>query len=272
MHAYLDLLREAIDEPAHDRAEGRILLFGQDFCHDMRKGFPLTRPVSFHDVFHEVKWAILGVTNASWLQQRGVRTLDKYADEAVTSQYGRHDGYLGPVHGQLLRGFGSVDVEAGYDQLKALIDSVRRDPYGHGHVITFWNPEDHAELDLVPASPYWQFRCHDDGGLSLHVTCRVADLIREVPQKIARAGLVLSLVAHMVARHPRLLRITFVDSYLREEDLTLAEQLVERQPHAPPQLTIHDRFRGRGINGLDEVRWEDVILSNYEPHLESVKV
>lgn len=97
--AYLELLREIVEtgEDQTDRTgTGTRGVFGRQIRCDLKDGFPLltTKKVFFKGVAVELLWFIKGMTNVGWLQERGVRIWDEWADET---------GELGPVYGKQWR-------------------------------------------------------------------------------------------------------------------------------------------------------------------------
>ena len=101
MDAYLNLLQEVLDHGAirEDRTEvGTRGVFGRQIRFDLSDGFHAgdhqEDPPEIRNC--ELLWFLRGDTNVKWLQERGVRIWNEWADE---------DGNLGPVYGQQWQAF-----------------------------------------------------------------------------------------------------------------------------------------------------------------------
>lgn len=99
MQSYLNLLRDVLEngEDHNDRTGvGTRSVFGRQWRHDMRTGFPLltTKRVFARGTFEELKWFLSGSTNVNDLGSSVQAWWKPWADEK---------GNLGPVYGRQLR-------------------------------------------------------------------------------------------------------------------------------------------------------------------------
>ena len=86
MRAYLDLMREALDDGAikQDRTgTGVRSLFGRQLRFDLANGFPLvtTKRLHLKSIVRELIWFLRGDTNIAYLKAHGVSIWDEWADE-----------------------------------------------------------------------------------------------------------------------------------------------------------------------------------------------
>lgn len=109
MQTYLDMLRHIIDNGefiSNGRTkEGYYSVFGYQNRYNLREGFPAitTKKLFFRGVAVEMCWFLRGDTNVKYLQDNNVRIWDEWATAEQTAKFGRPEGELGPVYGELWR-------------------------------------------------------------------------------------------------------------------------------------------------------------------------
>jgi thymidylate synthase len=196
MHQYLSLLRKV--RTSGTRKTSRAALkstgekpdtlstFGPQMRFDLSVGFPLvtTKKVPVDAVVYELLWFLKGSTNVQWLQERKVTIWDEWA---------REGGELGPVYGKQWRAWESK--RGPIDQIKNVIEGLKRDPDGRRHIVSAWNVGDIPDMALPPCHAFFQFYVAD-GKLSCQLYQRSADLFLGVPFNIASYAL----LTHMVAQ------------------------------------------------------------------------
>lgn len=253
-YQYLDLLNECRTAGVYreGRNGGTYGLFGRQIRFDLSKGFPslTTKRVHWKSVAVEVLWFLRGDTNVKYLQDHGVTIWDEWADE---------DGELGPVYGAQWRRW-ETDHEP-IDQIRNLIDGLRKDPHGRRHIVTAWNPAEIDNMALPPCHCLFQFFV-SDGKLSCRLDQRSADIFLGSPFNIASYAL----LTHLVAREVGLGVGDFVyqlgDVHLYHNHVEQAIEQCSRTPVAFPTLKIN----GEGQSVLDDTyKWTDFELADYHP-------
>src|SRR5512138_898460 len=119
---------------------GTLSVFGRLYRHDLSQGFPLltTKKLHIKSIVYELLWFLRGDTNVRWLQERGVRIWDEWADE---------NGDLGPVYGSQWRSWPAPSGKH-IDQISALIEQIRTRPNSRRHIVSAWNPAEVDEMAL----------------------------------------------------------------------------------------------------------------------------
>lgn len=270
MQPYLDLLQDVIDN-GRDKSDrtgvGTRSVFGRQLRFDLSQGFPLltTKRVHTKSVIAELLWFLSGSTNNADLNALGVTIWDEWAAP---------DGELGPIYGAQWRSWRGPDGQV-VDQLRDLIETIRRDPDSRRLVVSAWNPVDLPQSGVSPADNAAAGRmalapCHclfqfyvQDGRLSCQLYQRSADLFLGVPFNIASYAL----LTHMIAQQCDLDVGDFVHSFgdlhLYQNHLTddiVFEQL-RREPRPLPRLVI-----ARRPETLFDYCLEDFGFEGYDPH------
>lgn len=224
------ILAKLLVQPVRPTRAGAVRsLFDQDIKWDLREGFPLmtTKPVPLRHVAVELQWFLTGSTNVKYLQERGVKIWD-----ADWRRWGHDD--LGPIYGKQWRDFGGVD------QIRAVLESLRSDPYGRRHLVSAWNPIDMPKMALPPCHFAFQFYVDEDNGLCLKAFMRSADMFLGVPFNLASYSLLLLLFAKLLGRPAHRITLTMTDCHLYEEHVAQANIVLGRSPMAPPTVVLAD--------------------------------
>jgi len=252
---YLDLLSHVLDNGTAkgDRTgTGTLSVFGHQMRFDLAQGFPAltTKKLHMKSVVAELIWFLRGDTNVGWLQERGVRIWDEWADES---------GELGPVYGHQWRSWPTPDGRS-VDQIAAVIESIRNNPDSRRHIVSAWNVADIESMALPPCHTMFQFYVAD-GRLSCQLYQRSADIFLGVPFNIASYALLTMMVAQVCELEPGDFVHTFGDAHLYVNHLDQARLQLTREPRALPQLRINpDR------KGIDDFVESDIELVGYDPY------
>ena len=254
MQAYHDLLRRVLDEGVRksDRTgTGTISLFGHQMRFDLSQGFPLvtTKRLHLKSIVHELLWFLKGDTNVKYLQENGVSIWDEWADER---------GDLGPVYGRQWRSWEGADGQT-HDQIKLLLEEIRRNPDSRRLVISAWNVADLGKMKLAPCHCLFQFYV-SEGRLSCQLYQRSADIFLGVPFNIASYALMTHLVAQATGLQPGDFVHSFGDAHLYINHLDQAREQLSRIPRPLPTLRLNT-----GVRSLFDFRYEDIVIEGYDP-------
>ncbi len=260
MQAYHELMARVLNRGVEQQdrtGTGTLSVFGAQMHFDLADGFPLvtTKKLHLRSIIVELLWFLRGDTNVRWLQERKVSIWDEWADD---------QGDLGPVYGKQWRDWETADGRH-IDQIRELVDLIRREPSSRRQIVTAWNPGEIDRMALAPCHCLFQTQvtASKDGSrrLNLQLYQRSADLFLGVPFNIASYAL----LTHMLARECGLLPGTFVwtggDVHLYSNHLDQARLQLSRDPRPLPQLRIKDR--GQDLLGYE---LEDFEVLGYDPH------
>ena len=252
---YLDLLSHVLENGTAkgDRTgTGTRSVFGHQMRFDLAAGFPATTTKKLHmkSVIAELVWFLRGDTNVGWLQERGVKIWDEWADD---------HGDLGPIYGHQWRSWSTPDGRS-VDQIADVIESIRTSPDSRRHVVSAWNVADLENMALPPCHTMFQFYVAD-GRLSCQLYQRSADIFLGLPFNIASYALLTMMVAQVCELEPGDFVHTLGDAHLYLNHLNQARLQLTREPRALPRLLINpDR------KGIDDFVESDLTVVGYDPH------
>lgn len=272
MRQYLDLLRLTLEtgETRRDRTGvGTRGIFGAQLRFDLAEGFPLvtTKKVHLRSIIQELLWFISGHTDNGWLNARGVTIWDEWATPEQCAKFGRSAGDLGPVYGHQWRNFGATPKpdgtfeKDGVDQLRALVEGLKRNPQGRRHIVTGWNPKEADRVALPPCHTLFQFHVSESGRLSCQLYQRSADLFLGVPFNIASYALLTHMIAQACDLKPGHFVHTFGDAHIYLNHLDQVNLQLSREPRALPTLRLNP-----AVKDLFAFRYEDVEVVGYDAH------
>ncbi len=270
MKQYQELLRHILQNGARheDRTGvGTISVFGYQIRFDLRQGFPIvtTKKVPFRWIFEELAWFLSGDTNEKNLRERGVDIWAEWADAEHTKRFNREEGDLGPVYGYLWRSFGGdYPKRNGFDQVKALVEEIQKNPNSRRLIVSGWNPRQATQVDLPPCHTLFQFKVENEKTLHCQLYQRSADAFLGVPFNISSYALLTYLIAHVCDLQVGDFVHTFGDLHIYSNHLNQVEELLKREPLELPKLELVNAEGLKGLEGLLNFKYENLKLENYQ--------
>lgn len=255
MKVYLELLDRILSEgvrKADRTGTGTLSVFGHQMRFDLSAGFPLvtTKKLHLKSIVYELLWFLRGDTNVKWLQERGVRIWNAWADE---------NGELGPVYGRQWRSWARGDGTA-VDQIQEVLRMIRETPDSRRMIVSAWNVGELEKMALMPCHALFQFYVAD-GKLSCQLYQRSADVFLGVPFNIASYALLTCMMAQVCGLRPGEFVHTLGDAHLYTNHLDQARLQLTREPMPPPTLWLNPQR-----TALMDFAFEDIEFRNYRSH------
>jgi thymidylate synthase len=255
MRQYHDLMERILASGVEKRdrtGTGTLSVFGHQMRFDLNEGFPLVTTKKLHvkSIIYELLWFLRGDTNVKYLQERGVRIWDEWADE---------HGELGPVYGHQWRSWPALDGGT-IDQIANVVEAIKRNPDSRRLIVTAWNPAEVDKMALPPCHCLFQFYVAD-GRLSCQLYQRSADVFLGVPFNIASYALLTQMVAQVAKLKPGEFVHTLGDAHLYLNHLEQARLQLSRTPRTLPIMKINP-----AVTDLFAFSYEDFTLEGYDPY------
>lgn len=270
MKQYLDLVRHVLENgerKASRTGVDTLAVFGAHYRVDLADGYPLltTKAMYWKSMLHELLWYLSGEDHIRNLRQK-TRVWDAWADA---------DGNLETAYGYFWRRFpsakrrkdGSWDVRE-VDQIRYVIDELRRNPNSRRLVVSAWEPGNAIASRLPPCHYTFAFQV-TKGRLNCHLNQRSGDIALGIPFNLAAYSALTTVIAQDVGLEPGVFSHFIVDAhvYTASEDGRNAEydhvpglrEQLTRAPRPLPKLVVARK-------PIDELRFEDFELVGYDPH------
>lgn len=301
-YQYLNLLKDIMKNGTikKDFASGIEIksVFGRQSRYDLSKGFPLltTKKVFHKGIFHELVWFLRGDTNIKYLVDNNVHIWDDWAyksyknsmnkgevkemsqDEFISKikelsavdEFVKKWGELGPVYGRQWRKWPASDGRE-IDQLRWALWKTKEYPDRKHACVSAWNPEliyemandDVKIMAIPPCHSFFQLNVND-GKLSLHLYQRSCDSFLGVPFNIASYAALTMVCAKAIGVLPGEFIHTYGDIHIYGNHFEQVKEQIARDPRPFPSLKINPRINS--IDMLDDIKFEDFELFDYDPH------
>ncbi len=264
---------------------GTLSCFAQSFRIDVSEYFPLltTKNVYWKGVAEELLWFISGSTDSKILESKKINiwkgnTSREFLDKAGLKDY--KEGEIGPGYGYQWRNFNKVYIpikeekqllengfvdcrEPGIDQLQEAINLIKTEPTSRRILVSAWNPTQLKEMALPPCHFCYEFYVDGENmeRLSILVNMRSCDIFLGLPFNIASYSLLLYLVSHVTDKKPYEVIFMLGDAHIYLNHIDQIKQQLSRDKKTLPTLKIK-----RKVTNIDDFKFEDFELENYQPH------
>lgn len=298
MKQYLDALQYVLDngQEVGDRTGvGTLSCFGMQQRYDLSKSFPAvtTKKLAWKACVGELLWMIEGSGNERRLAEithgtaEGKTTI--WTPNALAPYWkpnAQFEGDLGRVYGVQWRHWrtaqhvksGSIKNELGSyfsiqggihevetDQLRTLIEGIKRDPHGRRHILSAWNPGELDQMALPPCHVLAQFYVSKDNRLSCQMYQRSCDMFLGVPFNIASYSLLTAMIAQVCGLAVGEFVHVLGDAHIYLNHIEQVKEQLQREPLPAPTLWLNPDVRE-----ITKFTMADIRLDGYTSH-ESIK-
>lgn len=277
---YLSLVRTVLEFGEKRNAErtgvGTLACFSLKRRYSLRNGtLPLltTKKMFTRGIFEElVSFFIPGKTDGKILLDKNVRIWEANGSREFLDSRGiskeRREHDLGPIYGFQWRYFGAPykDCDTDYsgqgvDQLKKLIEGLKKDPQGRRHIICAWNPAQEPEMALPACHLFAQFFVSNEKYLKCVMVQRSGDIGLGVPFNITSY----SLLTHIIAEICDLEADEFIheieDAHIYTNHIEPLIKQLKRDPLGFPTIEFT-----RKLTDIDDVKVSDFKVVDYRSH------
>lgn len=190
-----------------------------------------------------------------WFIRGGHNT--KALNSKIWDAWAGPDGDLGPIYGVQWRGMGSCRT----DQLTAVVEGLKKDPYSRRHIVSAWIPDDIDDMAMPPCHVLYQFNMTQKRQLCCSVYMRSGDMFLGVPFDIFEYGVLTHMVARLVDATPWELSVYIANAHIYNNHIDMVdEQLSRNYKHAFPKLVISGDQRS-----IDDFKLGDLGIKGYHP-------
>jgi thymidylate synthase len=173
---------------------------------------------------------------------------------------------LGPIYGWQWRRFDakydSFDKPSktqGVDQLKMIVEELKRDPKSRRMICMAWNPAQQNEMALPPCHYGFQITVID-GKLNLMWNQRSVDVALGLPFNIASYALLLHLLAKESGLKEGRLVGFLGDTHIYTNHVMGLKEQLSRKPYKLPNIKTEN------FTSIFEWKYTDTVIEGYEHH------
>ena len=278
MQSYLAIVKNVLDHGERKDNKTGIrtkAIAGTFFEHNMQEGFPLltTKKIPFRLVASELEFFIKGITDKERLLARNNHIRDEwcspdrvpYSHDTATQEAMKAERELWPIYGFQRRHFGAKYQtfstnydQQGVDQLKNLIQTLKKNPSDRRMIVSARNPMDLGRMALPPCHYGFQVTVIN-GKLNLLRNQRSVDIGLGLPFKIASYGLLLHLLAKEAGLQEGKLVGFLADTHIYENHISALQEQLTRIPKRLPNIET------KQCSSIFEREYTDTVINGYNP-------
>ena len=267
MKNYLGALKHCFENGdfVKSRAGNVKKSFGYQMRFDLQEGFPAvtTKKLAWKAMVSELLWFLEGSNDERRLaeilyedKRENLEDKNTIWTQNANAEYwkekSKFSGDVGRIYGVQWRDFNGVD------QLKNLIEGLKKDPDSRRHILTAWNPAELHNMSLPPCHAFSQFYVSNNK-LSCQLYQRSCDMFLGVPFNIASYSILIHIIAKECGYEVGEFVHSLGDFHIYEEHFEQVKIQLTREPKKLPVLKFNQKK-------IHEYKTSDFELINYEHH------
>ena len=153
------ILTEGVECTNRTGINTRVVQHQYFYIQNITEHFPILRGKKLWPkmALKECLWMLMGKNDLKWLNDRKVTYWNEWSlTEETVEKFDLNTEWVGTIgksYGYQYRNFN------GFDQVKALVEGMKKDPMGRRHIINLWNSADLHQMALPPCMYDFHFEC-----------------------------------------------------------------------------------------------------------------
>ena len=264
-----DILVNGIERTDRTKT-GTISQFGITLKYDLKDTFPAstTKKMFIRAIFEELMLYIRGQTDNKILTDKNIHIWDgntsrKFLDKRGLTDYPygfnfRHFG------GEYQNCKSEYSSDNGFDQLKYVIDTIKKDPTSRRIIINLWNPKTTHKAALPSCLCMYQFYVDTVHKLlHLQIYIRSSDYFLANNWNTCTGAFFVHMICSLnhIDLTPGTLTVVCGDAHIYKTHVSQVRENLNRKPYPFPKLLILSKK-----NNICDFNWEDFRLIGYRSH------
>jgi thymidylate synthase len=241
-----------------------------------------TKKMFSKGIIEELLFFLRGETDTTKLEAKGVNIWKGNTTREFLDNSGLHElptGDMGKGYGFQWRNFGgkitSNKYDAsrpppmnryadGVDQLRQVVDTLKKNPTDRRIIMSAWNPKQIPEMALPPCHMMVQFYADGDQ-LSSQFYMRSIDSFLGLPFNILSYAILTRIVAQSVGMQAKELVFVGGDTHIYRNHVKQVLEQIGRDPYPFPTMDITADLSA-GVSAIEKLSIEDFQFHNYQCH------
>ena len=222
-------------ESRNDRTGvGTLALFGEALEFDNSITFPAitTKKLFWKPMAGELAGFLEGTQDNERFKELGCNIWDGNGNADYWIHKAKFKGDLGRIYGVQWKDWTTVNTSDGVikhlDQIKTLVDGIKKEPHSRRHLVTALNPGEFDQMCLPPCHVFFQVYVRGTDIIDLVVYMRSVDLGVGLPFDVASFALLQRLIAQEVGMKSGKLKFFLGDAHIYKNHIDQVKEILAR--------------------------------------------